>query len=86
MRDKYLDLASELKKQRSIKVTVIPIVIGAHGTITKGLLQGQEHLEIRERMEIIQTTALLSSARILRGVLGTRGHVLSLKLQWKTTD
>ena len=32
---KYLDLASELKKLWNMKVTIVPIVIGAFGTITK---------------------------------------------------
>ena len=36
-RDKYLDLASELKKLWNMKVTIIPIVIGAFGTVTKRL-------------------------------------------------
>ena len=35
-KDKFLDLATELKKP--VKVTVIPIVIGALGTVTKGLV------------------------------------------------
>ena len=35
-RDKYLDLARELKKLWNMKVTIIPIVVGAFGTITKG--------------------------------------------------
>ena len=34
-RDKYVDLARELKKLWN--VTIIPIVIGAFGTVTKGL-------------------------------------------------
>ena len=70
-KDKYLDLARELKKQRDMKVTIIPIVIGALGTVTKGLVQGLGDLEIRGRVETIQTTALLGSARILRRVLET---------------
>ena len=41
-----------------MKWTVIPIAIGVRNTITKGLLQGQEGLEIRGRMETIQKTAL----------------------------
>ena len=53
-----------------MKVSVIPNVIGALGTVTKGLVQGLEALEIR-REEIIQTAALLSSTRILRRVLET---------------
>ena len=35
------------------------------------------------RVETIQTTVLLRSARILRGVLETWGDLLSLKLQWE---
>ena len=34
-RDKYLDLARELKKLWNRKVTIIPIVIGAFGSGTK---------------------------------------------------
>ena len=39
-----MDLARELKTNKlwNIKVTVIPIVIGALGTITKWLVQGLE--------------------------------------------
>ena len=36
-KDKYLDRARELKKLWNMKVTIVPIVIGALGTITKGL-------------------------------------------------
>ena len=83
-KDKYLDLARELKKLWNMKVTIVPIVIGALGTITKGLLKGLEDLEIGGRAETIQTTALLRTTRILRRVLETWGDLLSLKLQWKT--
>ena len=33
-KDKYHDLARELKKLWNMKVTIIPIVIGAFGTVT----------------------------------------------------
>ena len=65
-KDKYLDLARELKKRWNMQVTIIPIVIGAFGTVTKGLLKGLENLEVGGRVETIQTTALLRKARILR--------------------
>ena len=83
-KDKYLELARELKKLWNMKVKIVPIVIGALGTITKGLLKGLEDLEVGRRVETIQTTALLRTARILRRVLETWGDLLSLKLQWKT--
>ena len=50
-KDKYLDLARELKKLWNLNVTIIPIVTGAFGTITKGLLKGLEDLEVGGRME-----------------------------------
>ena len=83
-KDKYLDLARELKKLWNMKVTIVPIVIGALGTITEGLLKGLEDLEIGGWVETIQTTALLRMARILRRDLETWGDLLSVKLQCKT--
>ena len=61
----------ELKKQWNMKVTIIPFVIDVFGTLTKGLLKGLEDLKVGGRVEIIQTTTLLRTARILRRVLET---------------
>ena len=63
-----------------MQVTIIPIVIGAFGTVTKELLKGLEELEVGGRMETIQTTALLRTARILRRVLEIREDMQSLRL------
>ena len=54
-----------------MQVTVLPVLIGAFGTVTKGLLKVLEDLEVGGRVETIQTTALLRTARILRRVLET---------------
>ena len=67
-KDKYFNLARKLKKLWNMQVTIIPIVIGAFGTVTKGLLKGLENME---RVKTIQTKALLRTARILRRVLDT---------------
>ena len=67
-KDKYLDLAKELKKLSNMQVKIIPIVIGAFGTAIKGLLKGLEDLGVCGRVGINQTTALLRTARILRRV------------------
>ena len=80
-KDNYLDLVKELKKLWNVKVTT---VVGALGTVTKGFIKGLELLKIKGRVETIQTTALLRSARILRRVQETWGNLLSLKFQWKT--
>ena len=52
-------------------MTVILIVISGLGTVTEGLVNEMENLEIRGRVETTQTTALLISVRILRKVLET---------------
>ena len=44
-------------KNCDIKITFIPIIIGALGTVYKGLIKIPEDLEIRGRMKTIQTTA-----------------------------
>ena len=74
-----MNLARELKKLWNIKVTFIPIVNGAFGTVNKRLLKGLGHLEIRVRVETIQTTTLLKPARILRRVLETKVDLMSFK-------
>ena len=81
-KEKYIDLARGLKNLWNMKLTIIPIMIGAFGTVTKGLLKGMGDLEVDGREETIQTTALLRTARILRRVLVTWRDLL--KLEWKT--
>ena len=54
-----------------MNVTVIPIVIGALGTVKKELVQRLEDMKIRGGLKTIQTIALLRSVRILRRVLET---------------
>ena len=75
MKSKILDLARELTKVENMKVMVIPIVIGAIGTVTKGLVQGLEdewrpfklqhykdRLEYRERSWILEETCCHSNS------------------------
>ena len=39
-----------MKKLQNMKAEIIPIVIGAFGTVTKGLLKGLEDLEVGGRV------------------------------------
>ena len=70
----------ELKKLRNMKVTVIPMIVGALGTVPKSLVERVKELEIKERIETIPTTTLL---RLARRVLECRGYLLSLRIQFK---
>ena len=76
-RDKYLDLVRELKKLWNMKVTIIPIVICAFGTVTKGLLKGLEDLVVGDHPNnnIIENS---------QNTEKSHGDLLSLRLQWNT--
>ena len=73
-----------LKKLWDMKVTIVAILIGAFGTVTKWILKGLDDLEVGGRVETIQTTTLLQTARIPRRVRETWGDFLSLRLQGKS--
>ena len=46
--DKYFDLTTDWKKLWNMKVTIIAIVIGVLVTVSQGLVEGQEDLEITD--------------------------------------
>ena len=50
---------------------IIPIIIGALGTVPKGLLKGLEALEMTSAFDVLQKARVLGYARILRDVLDT---------------
>ena len=56
----YMDLAMERKSDH---------YTNCNCTVAKGLVKTQEDLEMRERVETIQTAALLRLVSILRGIL-----------------
>ena len=67
--EKYQDLKRELQTLWDLKVSIVPIVIGALGTIPKTLKQRLKELGVNIKPDQFQTSALLNSARILRKVL-----------------
>ena len=92
-KDKYLELAREWKKLWNMKVTIIPIVIGALSTINKRLVQGLEDLEIRGPVETIKTIIEIGqntekSPGDLRKLAVTQTPVRDhqLTLMWKSHD
>ena len=77
------------KKKNVEQESIAIISIGAVGTVNKVLVQRLEDLEIRGRVETIQTTALLRSARIPRRAWRleeTCCHLNSTERQSTNTD
>ena len=64
--DRYSVLAGGVRRLHHVKTKVIPIVIGALGTVPKRLPKYLEDLGIADVIGCLQTTALLGNQRILR--------------------
>ena len=70
--DHYQDLKREIKKLWNMKeVTVIPVIIGALGTINTKFETYIKKIGIECPTELLQKACLLGTARILRKVLDT---------------
>ena len=79
--EKYQDLKREVGRLWKLKmVEVVPVVIGALGSATKGFDRWIGKLGIPFNVGIMQKTALLGTARILRKVLEMRRRDNSVSL------
>ena len=67
--DKYMDLAAEFRRQFRVKTVIVPIVLGALGTVPAKLSKSLEKLEIDDVIGSLQTAVLISTTAILRRVL-----------------
>ena len=67
--ESYQDLKRELQKLWNLKTSIVPIVIGALGTIPKSLEKHLNELNANVNISQMQTIGLLKSARITMKVL-----------------
>ena len=67
--DKSMDLAAEVRRQFRVKTVIVPIVLGALGTVPAKLSKSLEKLEIDDVIGSLQTAVLISTTAILRRVL-----------------
>ena len=68
--EKYQLLKDEIIKMKGAKtVVIVPVIIGALSVVSKNFEKNVKKLEIDARVEIMQKTALLGTARLLRKVL-----------------
>ena len=66
---KYKDLVIEIQRMWNVKANVIPVIIGATGTISKSLRQYLSNIPGKHEIKELQKTAILGTAHILRKVL-----------------
>ena len=67
---KYLDLAGVIRAEHHVSTEIIPLIIGTLGTIPKRLTEFIKELDHPNFTGSAQITAIASTTRILRDVLG----------------
>ena len=87
-KDKYLDLARELNKLWNMKVTIIPTVIGAFGTVAKGLGSWRTSGDHANYSIVENGQNTEKSPGDLRRLVVTQAPVKNhqLKMMWKTLN
>ena len=68
-KSKYKDLELEIQRMWYMETIVIPVVVGALGTVKKGMVENIKKVSERATVTEIQKICMLGSARILRKVL-----------------
>ena len=66
---KYKDLTIEKQRMWNMKAKVIPVIIGATGTISKSFRKYVSNIPGKHEVKELQKTAILGTAHILRKVL-----------------
>ena len=66
---KYKDLTIEIQRMWNVKTKVIPVIIGATGTISKSFRKYARNIPGNLEVKELQKTAILGTAHILRKVL-----------------
>jgi hypothetical protein len=66
---RYKDLTKEIQRMWNVKTNVIPIIIGAIGTIRKSFRKYLSNTTGKHEIKELQKTAILSTAHILQKVL-----------------
>jgi hypothetical protein len=70
---KYEDLTIEIEHMWNVKTRVIPVIIGATGTISKSFRKYVSSIPGNHEVRELQKTAIVDTAHILRKVL-TQKH------------
>ena len=66
---KYKDFAIEIERMWNVKTKVIPVIIGASGTISKSFRKYVSNIPGKHEVKELQKTAILGTTHTLRKVL-----------------
>ena len=66
---KYKDLTIEIRRMWKVKTRVIPVIIGATGTISKSFRKYISNIPGNNEVKELQKIAILGTAHVVRKVL-----------------
>ena len=66
---KYKDVTIEIQRMWNVKTKMIPVIIGASGTISKSFRKYVSNIPGKHEVKKLQKTAILGTAHTLRKVL-----------------
>ena len=66
---KYKDLTIEIQRMWKVKIKVIPVIIGATGTVWKSFRKYVSNIPGKHEVKELQKTAILGTAHILPKIL-----------------
>ena len=66
---KYKNLCIEIKRIWNLKCTIIPVIIGVAGIVTRSLRKKTEALPGKHSIDSLQKTAILGTSHTIRKVL-----------------
>ena len=68
---KYSDLRVEISRMWHCRTLVVPVVLGAFGTVHAGIARWLDNIPGHHNVQHLQKTVLLGSIRILRKVMSS---------------
>ena len=74
---KYKSLCIEIQRMWNLKRTILRVIIGAIGIVTRSLRKNLETVSGKHSIDSLQTTAILGTSHIIRKVLQCEAWSLS---------
>jgi len=69
MKLKYKSLCIEIQRMWNLKCTIVPVIIGATGIVTRNLRKNLETVPAKHSIDSLQKTAILGTSHVVRKVL-----------------
>ena len=66
---KYKGLCIEIQRMWDLKCTIVPVIIGATGIVTRSLKKNLETVPGKHSIDSLQKSAILGTSHVIRKVL-----------------